>query len=176
MGRRVGSKEHNCQSEHDTPVDRPHCDSRTTHYENRAGVSLKLVPTRARVHETFIFLPGDRSLSYSRMIYLALLPHNTKQHANHLLRPPTRYAAGGARFLPCAHIYPSPCFSATRVGRGAAKMRLACRGARCSSTWHRDHSSCIAVSQHPRWLGRQVCSQVIGQEDCLWQAFSSYKG
>ncbi|KAJ6187181.1 hypothetical protein N7519_002089 [Penicillium mononematosum] len=29
-------------------------------------------------------------------------------------------------------------------------------------TWHREHSSCIAVSPHLRWLDRQVCSQVIG--------------
>lgn len=59
MGRGVGSKEHNCQSEHDTSVDRPHCHPRTSHYENRAGVSLNLVPTRVRVHETFIFPSGE---------------------------------------------------------------------------------------------------------------------
>ncbi|KAJ5694298.1 hypothetical protein N7536_004710 [Penicillium majusculum] len=66
------------------------------------------------------------------MINLALLPHNTKQHGTYCT-PPTRYAAGEARFLPCAHHYPGPCFSArTRVGRAAAKMRLACSGTRCS--------------------------------------------
>lgn len=119
MGRRVGSKEHNCQSEHDTSVDRPHCHPRTSHYENRAGVSLNLVPTRVRVHETFIFptwgsffilssndKPGSTAPQY--------------QAAWHLLHPPTRYAAGKARFLPCAYYYPGPCFS--------AKRRLACSG------------------------------------------------
>jgi hypothetical protein len=68
------------------------------------------------------------------MINLALLPHNTKQHGNHLLNPPTRYAAGEARCLSCADNHPGPCFSArTRVGRGAAKRRLSCSGALCSS-------------------------------------------
>jgi hypothetical protein len=50
------------------------------------------------------------------------------------LHSPTRDAAGEARCLPCAHNHPGPCFSArTRVGRGAAKRRLSCSGARCSS-------------------------------------------
>ncbi|CRL30573.1 Like-Sm ribonucleoprotein (LSM) domain, eukaryotic/archaea-type [Penicillium camemberti] len=80
-----------------------------------------------------------------RLIGLIVIPgrHITKieldstapqyQAAWHLLHPPTRYAAGEARFLPCAHHYPGPCFSArTRVRRGAAKRRLACSGIRCS--------------------------------------------
>lgn len=132
MGRRVGSKEHNCQSEHDASVDRPHCHPRTSHYENRAGVSLNLVPTRVRVHETFIFLPRESLF----ILFSNDKPSSTApqyQAAWHLLHPPTRYAAGEARFLPCAHHYPGPCFSArTRVRRGAAKRRLACSGIRCS--------------------------------------------
>lgn len=87
MGRRTRSKDHNCQSEHDTQADRPHCDPRTTHYENRAGVSLVVVATHARIPRD-LHLPHPKGIVlhlYFRMISLALLSRNTKQHMRPLI-------------------------------------------------------------------------------------------
>lgn len=160
----VGSKERNCQSEHDAPVDRPHCDPRTTHYENRAGVSLDLVPTRARIHQTFICPHGDRSLFYSRMINLALLPHTTKQHGNHYCTHPRDMLQERPGVCPAPATTLVPAFPpGLELGAGLPRGGFpAAVLAALPPTWHREHSSCITVSPQSRWLDRQVCSQVIG--------------
>jgi hypothetical protein len=96
------------------------------------------------------------------MISLGLLPRNTKQWQPHIA-PPTRYAAGKAWFLPCAHNCLVPAFPpGLELGLGLPRRGFLAAALAAPTTWHWGHSSCIAVSHHSRWLGRQFFCQVIG--------------
>ncbi|KAJ5615646.1 hypothetical protein N7537_000760 [Penicillium hordei] len=66
-------------------------------------------------------------------------------------------------FSPAPTITLVPAFPPGReLGVGLPRGGLLAAALAALSTWQRDHGSCIAVSQHLRWLDLPVYSQVIG--------------